>query len=352
MFELIGNMHMHTPYSDGAKWHAEIAQEAIEAGLDFIIVTDHNLWIDGVEGYYENDAGRVLLLVGEEVHDMRRQPQANHFLVYGAERELSSFAENPQRLVDETKASGGYGFLAHPFDPAAPAFGEDSLGWCDWDINGYTGLEIWNYMSNFKGHLGGKFKSLRVALNPAKYITGPRKETLTRWDELLSQGKRIAAVGNSDAHGLTYKMGPLARVIFPYNYLFNAVNTHILIRKEMSGDLARDKRLVLDALGKGNSWIGYDLPYSTRGFRFSGQSKTRGIMGDEIRLDAGATLQVLAPTKCHIRLLHNGKHVAAIQKDVSLTHIPSEPGAYRAECLLPHLGQERGWIYSNPIYLA
>ena len=66
-------MPMHTPYSDGANWHAEIADEAMPAGLDFIIVTDHNPWVDGLEGYYENEHGRVLL-VGEEVHDMRRDP--------------------------------------------------------------------------------------------------------------------------------------------------------------------------------------------------------------------------------------------------------------------------------------
>ena len=58
LFELTGNMHMHTPYSDGEKWHVDIAEDAIKAGLDFIIVTDHNIWVDGVEGYYENGNGR------------------------------------------------------------------------------------------------------------------------------------------------------------------------------------------------------------------------------------------------------------------------------------------------------
>ncbi|NJN54657.1 MAG: hypothetical protein HC804_07805 [Anaerolineae bacterium] len=84
LVEVKGNMHMHTPYSDGEKWHAEIANAAIEAGLDYIIVTDHNIWVDGVEGYYENSDGRVLLLAGEEVHHVRREPQASHLLVYGA----------------------------------------------------------------------------------------------------------------------------------------------------------------------------------------------------------------------------------------------------------------------------
>jgi predicted metal-dependent phosphoesterase TrpH len=51
LFEAVGNMHMHTYYSDGEAWHDEIAEAAIAAGLDFVIVTDHNVLVKGVEGY-------------------------------------------------------------------------------------------------------------------------------------------------------------------------------------------------------------------------------------------------------------------------------------------------------------
>ena len=53
-----GNMHIHTRFSDGEKLHADIAHDAIAAGLDFIIVTDHNVHVTGVEGYYQNERGR------------------------------------------------------------------------------------------------------------------------------------------------------------------------------------------------------------------------------------------------------------------------------------------------------
>jgi hypothetical protein len=353
MYHLVGNMHMHTPYSDGEKWHAEIAAEAIEAGLDFIIVTDHNVWVGGIEGYYENENGRVLLLVGEEVHDPRRTPQANHFLVYGAEREMIHYAADPQRLIDETRNAGGYGFIAHPFDPEAPVINEPNLGWHDWHVDGFHGLEIWNYMSNFKTVLGrNKLQVIRAAFNPEKYITGPDAATLAKWDELLGQGKRVVAVGNSDAHGMVFNLGPLQREIFPYAFLFRAVNTHILVPRELSGDLDGDKRMILEGIARGHSWVGYDMPHSTKGFRFTGQSINKGIMGDEIRLDAGATLQVWAPAKADIRLICDGQVVAEVQNETNLTHIPVDTGAYRAECLISYLGQKRGWIYSNPIFLC
>lgn len=351
MHEYTGNLHMHTPYSDGSKWHAEIAQDAILAGLDFIIVSDHNVWVSGIEGYYQNDEGKVLLLVGEEIHNPRRVPQASHFLAFGAERELSCHAYDTQELVDTTRDAGGLGFLAHPFDPHADAFKLESLGWADWDVEGYHGLEIWNFMSSFKGELTGKIRSYQAANEPDKYIKEPDRETLEKWDDLLTQGRRLVAIGGSDAHGSTYSFLSLTRVIFPYAFLFKTINTHLLLPKELSGDFESDKRMVLRALGRGNCWVGYDLPRSSRGFRFSGQSKTKGIMGEEIQLGMGATLQVSAPSRCDIRLIHNGKVIAECRGDTNLTFLPVETGAYRAECYFSHKGQKRGWIYSNPIYL-
>lgn len=366
LFELAGNMHMHTPYSDGYGYHQEIAEAAIRAGLDFIIVTDHNIWIDEIEGYYETEQGKVLVLSGEEVHNTRRKPQANHFLAYGVEKELYRHAHDPQKLIDATREAGGYGFLAHPFELRLPIFREGiDIGWKDWDIEGYAGLEIWNYMSSFKcegarvlarlpikSELLGKLRSIPLVLYPERVVTAPEPAVLEKWDELLAQGKRIAAVGNSDAHATPMKFGPFERKMFPYEFLFRSVNTHVLINEPLSGNLVHDKALILNAIGNGHGWVGYDLPHPTKGFRFSGQGVNKGVVGDEIQLGAGATLQILAPTKAHIRLIRHGQVVAEVFNEQNLTHIPVDPGAYRVECLLEFEGKERGWIYSNPIYLV
>ena len=58
LFEVVCNLHMHTPYSDGEWYHAAIAQAALRAGLDCICVTDHNIWVKGPERYYEKDHQR------------------------------------------------------------------------------------------------------------------------------------------------------------------------------------------------------------------------------------------------------------------------------------------------------
>ncbi len=57
MHEIVVNLHMHTRYSDGSGTHKDIAHAAIKSGLDAVIVTDHNVLVQGMEGYYQ--VGRV-----------------------------------------------------------------------------------------------------------------------------------------------------------------------------------------------------------------------------------------------------------------------------------------------------
>jgi len=349
IYEYAGNLHVHTPYSDGQALHAEVAQAAAKAGLNFVIVTDHNVWVNGCDGYYD----KTLLLVGEEIHDVRRQPQANHLLVYGAEAELAPLASDPQELIDEVNRQGGICYLAHPFEYHSPISPDlAAIPWADWDVTGYTGFEIWNYMSEFKALARSKLAAVLYAYFPALGVRGPFRATLRQWDKLMSQGKRIAAIGGADAHGNTYSLGPLRRIVFPYEYLFRCVNTHILTQRPLSGLLKQDKSLVYDALRARHTWVGYDLPASTAGFRFHARSgANRALMGDELAR-AGATIfEVHTPRRADIRLLLNGR-VTARTRGKHLKHTTAEPGVYRVEVYCRYQSSQRGWIFSSPIYVT
>lgn len=354
VYEYVGNLHMHTPYSDGEAYHGEIARAALRAGLDFVIVTDHNVHVRGVEGYYgPSPQRRVLLLVGEEVHDVRRDPQRNHLLVYGVEPELAPYAPDPQELVNQVGENLGSCYIAHPNDPAAPLFGEEALTWDAWDVEGCTGLELWNFMSEFKLYLTSKPNAIRAAFAPDRYICGPQPETLALWDQLLAEGKQVKVVGGADAHGATYHMGPLRRVIFPYEYLFRCVNTHVLTSRPLNGDSDTDKLSVLRALRNGHAFVGYDLPHPTGGFRFSAQGQDdRVIMGGRIRIGHGVTLQTVIPTIAETRLLKDGKIILHEFDGTHYTHIARETGVYRVEVYIRYKGKRRGWIFSNPIFVV
>jgi len=348
-YEYVGNPHVHTSYSDGNLLHAEVATAAEEAGLNFVIATDHNVWVDGCEGYY----GKVLLLVGEEIHDVRRRPQANHLLAYDAQSELAPLAPKPQGLINGVRDAGGFCFLAHPFEYASP-LSHDLLAipWVEWEASGYAGIELWNYMSEFKALINNRLSALIYSHRPEWGIMGPFRATLRRWDELLSRGLRVGVIGGADAHGGTYHLGPLSRVLFPYARLFRCVNTHVLTPRPLTGIVDQDKRLIYEALKGGHTWVGYDLPGSTAGFRFTARSgANQATIGDELIRTAAITFEIQAPQSGDIRLLRQGQTVARANGQ-SLKYTTAEPGVYRVEVYRRYQASQRGWIYSSPIYVT
>jgi len=349
MVEIVANLHMHTPYSDGHDYHHDIARAAARAGIDAIIVTDHNVLVRGKDGYVDG----VLVLVGEEVHNVRRQPQANHCLVYDARKEVAPFASHPRRLVDEVARRGGLTFFAHPVEYGS-RLSEDfaAIPWVDWDVRGFTGIELWNYMAEFKACLWSWPAAVFGAFFPSLLIRGPFKATLRRWDELLAAGQRVVAIGNADAHGTPFHLGPLRKTVFPYDYLFRCINTHLLIERPFAQDAARDGQMVYDALRAGRCFVAYDLAGNARGFSFTARSSAaRAVMGDVLHRRGATHFEVRCPRVGVITLLRNGRPVAT-RLGRSLAHTSVEPDAYRVEVRRFFRGWLRGWIYSNPIYVT
>ncbi|MEJ2558379.1 MAG: CehA/McbA family metallohydrolase [Anaerolineae bacterium] len=352
-FEIIGNFHMHTHYSDGVGTHQDLAMAAAQAGLDVIVVTDHNVWVEGKEGWYAHaETGKeVLLLMGEEVHDEERSPRVNHYLCLGVEREVCQYGSRPQELINAVKQYGGLGFIAHPIERAAPLFDEPEIPWVDWDVMGFIGIELWNYMSEFKSLLSTKPAAVFAAFFPSLLITGPFRETLALWDKLLRNGAKVVAIGAADAHANVYSLGPLKRPVFPYDYLFRAVNTHLLLDEPLSRDATAAKAQVLDALQAGHVFVAYDLAGDARGFRFTATSSRETVsMGDEMHPNGPLTLEVTSPLAADMRLLKDGREVARARGH-GLAYATNEPGVFRVEAYRRYRIKPRGWVFSNPIYI-
>ncbi len=348
--EYVGNLHVHSVYSDGTAVHKKIAAAAEAAGLNVVIVTDHNVRPEGLEGYY----GRTLLLVGEEVHNVQRQPQANHLLVYGVQQGLAphSFG-SAQTLIKTARERGGICYIAHPMEKRSPLSPDlNAIPWVEWPIEGVKGMEIWNYMSEFKGLLWSKLAALVYTSRPEWGIRGPYRSTLKLWDELLNTGQRLSALGGADAHGRTYHWGRFERTVFPYRYLFNCVNTHFLTQGPMTGEVEEDRALVYEALQSGRTWVGYDLPYPTYGFRFVVRSGSAQVtVGEELKRLGALTLEIDLPAPGEIHLLRNGKRIQRV-RGRQLRHTSAEPGIYRVEVYRTFWRRKVGWIYSSPIYVV
>lgn len=353
MPEIILNLHMHTVHSDGTGTHRDIALAAVQAGLQAVIVTDHNILVPEAEGYHAQDGGQVLVLVGEEIHDNDTPARNNHLLVLGAGQELAGLAGETQQLLDRVNQLGGLSFIAHPIDPAAPKFGQGDFSWDQWDVTGYNGIELWNGFSEFKSRLKGIPSALWYAYLPRRIARGPIPQTLELWDQLTASGHQVVAVGGSDAHALHARLGPLKRTVFPYVFHFKSVNTHLLLPTELTGDLEADRGLIYGALRAGHAFIGNDLVHPSRGFRFRASSAAgKARMGDRLPLADDTRLEIELPRAARCRLFRNGSLIETWRRVRQADFQVSDAGAYRVEAHLPSLGLMRGWIYSNPIYIG
>jgi hypothetical protein len=351
MRELVCNLHNHSRYSDGTGDYSDIAQAALRQGLDVVIITDHNILVKDVEAYYSHNNKKVLLLTGEEVHNANRMPQKNHTLVIGAGEEMSPFAYDPQLLMDEIAKRGGVAFIAHPHEYDLPMFHEPDISWVSWEVTGYTGFELWNGFSEFKTYARTFPKALFYAFFPEYMAHSPHPATLHKWDELLTQGKKIYAVGGSDSHALAFQKGFFKKTVLPYDFHFSAINNHLLVQEALTDDIANDSRMVYHALKNGNSFIGYDLPASTKGFTFTLETDDQlGQMGDTINILKGGTIHIHTPAKAKIEIIHNGQIFHTEENTDILTKNVTDDGYYRVQCKLEFLGKQRGWIYSNPIF--
>ena len=343
--ELVGNIHIHSIASDGTGDIGEIASAAARSGLDFVIVTDHNTFQPKLEGLYNT----VAVLIGQELH----VADANHLLVIGGRRDLTPLAALPQDVIDAASADGALTFLAHPFERPGRVPPMRAIPWEDWAVMGYTGLELWNYMSEIKASLSSPLRTLAAAYAPACVISGPFAETLARWDE-LAQRRPVPVIGGSDAHAEWFSIGPLRRQVHPYKHLFRCVNTHILVSSEAPlGSLAELKRELYGALAAGHSFVAYDKLAGAKGFRFDLREGGAVVatMGDRAAWRPGLVIHATAPSHCRMRLIGNGQ-VIMESDGTELQFALMRPGVYRLEALRRFAGSLRGWIYSNPVYVS
>jgi len=353
MEEITISLHNHTVYSDGQGTHLRVAQAAMQADLDAIIMTDHNVLAKDFQKYWYQDGKKVLMLVGEEVHDQARQPQANHLLVFNAREELAQYAPDLHNLVEQVRRSGGLSFIAHLYDPACPSIKEDDISWYEWSVKGYTGIELWNSLSDLKVNSKNFAQVVFHVFFPRFLFRTAAKQITDKWDELLAQGDKVVAVGGADAHEIVAHAGPLTRKVFPYEFHFRSVTTHVLLDKPLKEMVEEDNLAIMDALAKGHCYVALDLHKKASGFRFSCEGDAcHGIMGDEAHAQGSFTLKITLPEITECLLLKDGKVIQTWKNKQNIVHHVKDKGVYRVEVYRKtNFGRRTAWIYSNPIYI-
>ncbi len=354
MYEYTGAIHIHSVYSDGTGKIEEIAKAAYDSDLDFIMMTDHNTTKPKDEGY-ERWINGVMVIIGYEVNDMDNK---NHYLTFGLNEVIGTYQvlENGElgcklpakEYVRQIKEKGGIGFLAHPDEERNHLPQHPSYPWTE-DTDDYTGIEIWNHMSEWVEGMNDGNKLDRF-LHPLKSIVGPCEKTIKRWDNAAIK-RHITAIGGVDAHALKQNvLGFFEVEIFPYKVLFKSIRTHVLLSRTLNKNSKQyfddDKQQLLDSLKKGKCFISNYYHGNAKGFRFFAELK--GIicnMGDTITSNGeNVQLKVLAPKECRIKLVYNG-NVIDEKENMSFSWSVKSPGIYRVECWC----NDKGWIFSNHI---
>ncbi len=349
MFAYTGHMHIHSTYSDGSGSIPEIAAAARRAGLDFIVITDHNTLagqVAGEEGYQQG----VLVLVGAE---LEVEGLGQHCLVLGL-REIPPATGSPVTFLAQIRERGGSSFLAHPFELGSPVLYKGrTFCWHQLPPDGFDGLEIWNYSSRWRdGCPNVREAFLRYYLKRPGLALSPCPLTLQKWDQ-LNQHQPVSAVGGSDAHAVHLRIGPLRPVLFPYEGLLRGVNMHIYLREPLNPSTSAASQQVVGALKKGNSFVAYDAIKNSRGFLCLCQgSEAEYLPGEWVPKARGSILQVKAPhPRCLIHVLHNGRIIFSSPSPEISFSLP-DAGTYRVEVhLKPFYGPPQPWIFSNPFYV-
>jgi hypothetical protein len=177
-----GDCHLHTVHSDGKRLPSEVAAEARAAKLDFIVSTDHNT--SASHGVWGQCAGDDLLVItGEEV-----TTRNGHWVAMGlpagewVDWRYRSRDDAFPRFARRVRHAGGLVVPAHPYCAHVA---------CQWKF-GFEeadATEVWTGTWTYDD-----------------------EHAVSTWDQKLGEavrsgGRRLPAVGNSDAHSVTQVIG-------------------------------------------------------------------------------------------------------------------------------------------------
>lgn len=337
----LGGIHVHSIYSDGTGDIHSISKAAKYAGLDWIIITDHNSF-EIEEGIFNG----VYVIKGEEI-----SPQdENHYLALGINKYIQPNKDSKHN-VETVKMNGGFGFAAHPNE------GVNNLGqlrhnshqpikWTNKNI-APDGVEIWNWFSEWADNLNDRniFALAYAYLFKHKLVKAPKVETLKWWDLLNNKNEKIVpAIGGTDAHALKVSGYIIPVTVFSYESMFKTITNVISSDKPFAKDFATRKEQILGAIKAGrnliiNKAVSKEIPVIN-----VSNSDSVATSGESISLDDETSLNVQTKKKGSIKVFHNGKEIKSVISN-SIKMLIKEVGKYRVEVKF----KERGFAYSNPI---
>jgi hypothetical protein len=243
-----GDLHAHTHHSDGSAPLTDLAAAARAQGLDFVAVTEHNT-VSHLPILPTLAAANLLLIPGVEISTYH-----GHANVWPIDRFVEFRCQNDDQMArvrEVVRSREALLSINHPKEDGPP--------WRFGDLFEPDCMEIWG----------------------APWIVS-NYQSLAAWDAQLRLGKRITGVGGSDKH-----QGPFTgelgwyEIGTPCTWVYaDALSTPAIIAGLRAGRVF---------VSEGPAGPHLELAAET--------DKGRAIMGDELRIPAGAALRLC----CRVR---------------------------------------------------
>jgi len=309
-------------------------REAVEHGLDFVALTDHNVTSQFIDmGYLQPHFDTLLLMPGREL--TTRDGHANLLGYMGfVETDLGRpGAETPNAMIASAHATGGFLTINHPSRPT----GEDCLG-CGWaptdtDYAKVDAVEVVNGGSTIE-------------------TPGDREAAIVRqvryWEALLDRGYRLVGIAGSDNHdAIQYRgnspIGPQAAI----GSLATVIRADDLSQGAILRGL-RSGRVFVD-LDEGRGRV-LDLAAS--------RGRDHAVMGGILPARAGrivGTVHVEEVAGGRVELVVDGRRVpvagGAIADDTADVAVALPHGAHKWFRADVRRSDGRLWLIGNPIYV-
>ncbi len=350
-----GAYHVHSDRSDGTGTIDEIARAAADAGLDFVILTDHGDATRTPEPPSYRSA--VLIIDAVEVSSTE-----GHYVVLGLDRPAPYRLGGPAAaVVEDVRWLGGFGLAAHPDSPRR------SLSWRD-RAAPVDGLEWFNADSAWRDEPRGRlaFRLLAYPFRPGGTVASlfdRPADALGWWDATLASGRAVVTLAALDAHARLGMrgtddeegLGGAALEVPSYREMFGIATNRVWLGSTVTGDAARDATLVVDAIRAGHVYSAID-PFARPGFlRASLVAGGRRVQfGDRVRpgVRLDGRVEIDGPAGAEIRLLHNGLVVERSRGPSLAVSLELSAGSYRVEVHVPASADRRAgmpWIVTNAL---
>ncbi len=330
-----GDLHMHTGHSDGTCPSQDgkpvpcpvfvTAEAAVRRGLDFIAVTDHNTIsqydaLRELQPYFD----QLLFIPGREITTFQ-----GHANVFGITRFVdyrigTHDVPSMNTIAQQVHRLGGIISINHPNAPT----GEICLG-CGWHPNPPADLHLFSAIEAVNGGaLHGPYSGVSF------------------WEQQLSDGYQIPAIGGSDNHHGAWPVSHPDSVGIP---------TTVVYAQDLSVPA------ILDGIRYGHVFIDLTGSHDRMLEMTAAAAQKAVMMGDTLRASGGSpvqiTVHVVGCSGWTLKLSDNGHDNSALparvlsQQDVTLQfHWPSDG---KQHWLLPQVETTDGELemLGNPIYV-